>query len=249
MKFKKVKNVRKVLVLLLLFLLLSACSTNKTNSSTNSDESSSSQVNDSLTSDSDISSASTDDEILSPEAAYKAVLENKVSFISTEDNQENFLNDYLSKVIPYDLKMKNITLIDLDGDQTLEVVLELSPSEYPQIYELLHYSNGKVYGYELPFRGFEYLKEDGTFEYASSSDDTGVGKIVNFNLSEVETEALAYSEGVGYNEEYVVSYFINNAPVTREDYLAFWEQQDAKQDVQWHEFSVENFEQLWTAGS
>ena len=235
-----------VYIVLLVFLLcvsLSACSTNKTDSATTgSGDSSSSQITDASTSGSASSTSSPEGEIFLPADAYKAVLQNAAGFINTDDNQEVYLNDFLNRDFEYEgtYKVTHFTVLDMDGDKTSEVVLELSLNDYPEQYEILHYSNGTVYGCNFVYRGFEALKEDGTFRYANSSSDVGVEKILSFKPDSVETETLGYAQTdySGGNTE--ISYYIHKASVTQEAFDAFLDQQNAKTDAQWHAYSFEN---------
>ncbi|OYP48294.1 hypothetical protein CG709_03115 [Lachnotalea glycerini] len=240
-----------IMLLNLLFILaLSACSTNKINSTTNSSKSStitdSAQMNDVSTSESAADTSYSEDEDPSPANAYKAVLQNEVSFLSTEDNHEFSLKEFLEKNSEYEgsYKVTNFTVIDMDKDQIPEVVLELSLGDSPEQYEILHYINGMVYGYNFVYRGFEMPKEDGTYSYADSAADAGINKILNFNSDTVETETLGYSQADLSGDDAVVSYFINNASVTEDDYNAFCDQQNEKKDVQWYELSDENIETI-----
>jgi len=238
----------RIYIMLLVFLLsisLSACSTNITNSNpTGSGDPGSDQITDAPTNGSTGSTSSPDDENSSPADAYKAVLQNEVGFISTEDSHKFFLNDFLNRNSEYEgsYKVTHFTVLDMDGDKTPEVVLELSLNDFPEQYEILHYSNDTVYGYNFVYRGFEALKEDGTFRYANSATDVGVEKILSFKSDSAATETLGYAQTdySGGNPE--ISYSIRNASVTQEAYDAFLEQQNQKKDVQWHEYSLENIE-------
>ena len=57
------------------------------------------------------------------------------------------------------------TVIDLDGDSVKEVVLWLAVNGNEYGCEILHCQNEKIYGYLLPYRAFNSLKEDGTFHF------------------------------------------------------------------------------------
>ena len=43
----------------------------------------------------------------------------------------------------------------MDGDEVPEVVLELSVDNNPEFYEVLHYMDDTVYGYNITYRGLE----------------------------------------------------------------------------------------------
>ena len=67
----------------------------------------------------------------------------------------------------------HFTVLDIDGDKIPEVVLELSIGNNPQDFEVLHYMNGAVYGYNIAYRGLMELKTDETFRYSNGASDTG----------------------------------------------------------------------------
>ncbi|NCB52946.1 MAG: hypothetical protein EOM54_13895 [Clostridia bacterium] len=238
----------RVYILLFVFLLslsLAACSTDKTDSSTSgSGGSGSSQITDTSTSGSAGSASSPEDENSPPMDTYKAVLQNEIGFSSVVDNREFLLNDFLKRNSEYEgtYKVTQFTVLDMDGDKTPEVVLELSLNDNPEQYEILHYSSGTVYGYNFVYRGFEMLKNDGTFMYANSASDVGVVKILSFRSDSVETETLGYAQTdySGGNPE--ISYSINKAAAEQEAFDAFLDQQNEKKDAPWYAYSPENIE-------
>jgi len=175
--------------------------------------------------------------------AYKAVLQNQVNFISTDNKKNVSLNDFLTNKEIYGtiFKVTHFTVVDMDGDKIPEVVLELSPGNYPEFYEVLHYMNGKVYGYIRVLRGLERLKMDGTFGYSNGASDNGYGKL-RFDSNACETDILGYSESSHNNDSTTISYFINNKPITKESFNSFMKEEDGKKDVVWYEFSQSNIE-------
>lgn len=203
-----------VFISFIVSITMNACVTNKNNTAaSSSSEPGSNQLTDESTTN---STPSPEDENSLPIDAYKAVLQNEVEFIGTGDSKKYFINDFLNRNSEYEgtYKVSHFTVIDMDGDQMPEVVLELSLGEYPEQYEILHYSNGTVYGYNFEYRGFEMLKEDGTYCFANSATDVGTEKILSFQLDSAETKILNTN----------------------------LDQQNEKQDVQWYEFSTENIE-------
>ncbi len=242
-------------IFLLSFLLsisLSACAANKTEpAAASSGDPGSQQMTEESTAASTpspstpaASTSSPKDESSLPADTYKAVLQNEVDFISSEDNKKFSMNDFLNRNSEYEgiYKVTHFTVLDMDGDKIPEVVLELSLNDYPEQYEILHYSNGLVYGCNFDYRCFEMLKEDGTYSYADSAADVGVVKILSFQSESVKTETLGYAQTDYSGSNAEISYFIDNASVTQEAFNTFLDQQNVKKDAQWYEFSSENIE-------
>jgi hypothetical protein len=174
--------------------------------------------------------------------AYKAVIQNEGNFFSTVDNKKILLNDYLKEYLPNEqLELTHFTVIDMDDDNIPEVVLELSVDSYPEFYEILHYSDEQVYGYNFVYRGLEQLKTDGTFWASSGAADNECDKL-KFQNSAYETITLAYSESKQDSNGITVSYYVNGQPVTKEKFDSFVHQQGAKDDVVWYEVTQSNIE-------
>lgn len=175
--------------------------------------------------------------------AYKAVLQNKAEFFSTDNKKKLYLNDFLTNKEIYGtiFKVSHFTVLDMDGDKTPEIVLELSVGDEPQFYEILHYKNDVVYGYLIVYRGLEELKADGTFRFSSGAADNGFGKL-SFDLNASKTEMLAYSKSSQSDGNLTLSYFINNKPVTKEAFDSFSKEQSKKKAAVWYEFTQKNIE-------
>lgn len=144
---------------------------------------------------------------------FNAVLENSNDFYSVDTKGKVYLKDFLinEQIYGTTLKINHFTIIDIDSDKIPEIILELSdPGDYPVCYEVLHYMNSEVYGYNIVYRGLQNLKEDGTFIYSSGASDNGCGKL-NFASNEYKTIPLGDSK---LNE--------------------------GKKDVTWYEFSKDN---------
>lgn len=252
----------KILSVLLVFLLsisITGCSDSKNClNSNNTSNTSSSKISGSSTSvpaspsstssaaSIDNKSESTRTEILSNNSvleAYKAVLQNKAEFFSTDNKKNLYLNDFLTNKEIYGtvFKVTHFTVLDMDGDKVPEVVLELSVGDEPEFYEVLHYSNGVVYGYLIVYRGLEDLKADGTFRFSSGAADTGWGKL-KFDSNTFKTDMLGYSKSSQGDANLTISYYINDKPVTKESFDASINEQSGKKDAVWYEFSEENIE-------
>ena len=175
--------------------------------------------------------------------AYKAVLQNRAEFFSTDNNKNVYLNDFLTNGEIYGtvFKLTHFTVLDMDGDEIPEVVLELTVGNYVEFYEVLHYMNGKVNGYIQVLRGFENLKTDGTVRYSNSAFNNGYRKL-SFETNACEDYILGCHNTDNNNDVVTRTYFIDNKPATEESYNAFAKEQDEKKDVVWYEFSKENIE-------
>lgn len=176
-----------------------------------------------------------------PLEVYKKVLENKVDFFSTDDKKYVCLNEVLNRYLDYSLKVRRFTVLDMDGDKIPEVVLELSCGEYGGEFEILHYMNGMVYGYNIPYRGLLQLKTDGTSIASGGAADNYIEKI-RFSSNGFKYDVLGYSESSWDNDVISISYYIDNKQVTEESFKAFCNQQNVKEDVVWYKFSSKNIE-------
>jgi hypothetical protein len=197
-------------------------------------------------SESSNSKVSSDIENSNAISAYKSVLENKAQFFSTDNKKNRYLNDFLANNGGYgtSLTVSNFTVLDMDGDGIPDVVLELSVgTDNPQFYEVLHYMNGEVYGYLQVYRGLESLKVDGTSVGSSGAYDNECGKLI-FNTTGCDTNVLGYMKSNQSKSGITISYFINNKPVTKDEFNVFENEQNAKKDVTWNEFSQDNIENL-----
>ena len=245
----------KIMCLLLVFLLsisITACSNNKSRLNLdNSSDASSNKSSDttvptnpsSVPINSSSDSKDKNNKNYSVLEAYKAVLQNKINFFSTDNKKNVYLNDFLTNEEIYGtiFKVTHFTVVDMDGDKIPEIVLELTPGDYPQFYEVLHYMNGTVYGYIMVLRGLERIKADGTFAYSSGASDNGYGKL-RFESNTCKTDILGYSQSSASNDNITISYFVNDKAITKESYDSFIKEQDGKKDVDWYEFSQENIE-------
>jgi hypothetical protein len=233
-----------VLFILLLSILITACSSNKSSSNipANNLDVNNITITATPTSIPTLSPIVTTNEKYLAMEAYKAILQNEGDFFSSDDNNNILLSDFLKEYFPsQQLKLTHFTIIDMDDDKIPEVVLELSVDDNPTCYEILHYSNEQVYGYNFVYRGLEQLKTDGTFWASSGAADNECDKL-KFNSSAYESITLAYSESKQDSNGMTISYYVNGQPVTKEAFDSFVQKQDAKDDVVWYELSQSNIE-------
>lgn len=218
----------KIISILLLFLLsitITACS----NSADSKIESSKTQ-------------ALSENNMNSAMEAYKPVLQNKAEFYSTDNKKKVYLNDFLTneELFGTQFKVTNFTVLDMDGDKIPEVVLELKKDDF---YEVLHYMNGKVYGYIRSYRQLENIKIDGTFSWSNSAFNDGIGKL-KFKPDACETDNLGYLDA-----DKTDKYFVDNKPATEETYNSFLKEEEGKKDAVWYEFTQNNIETALSASS
>lgn len=240
----------RIMYIPLVFLLstsITACSSSKNNLTSNN----SSSVSDSKITD---TSPSSDSESENTNAmmpsnnnsvleAYKSVLLNNDEFFSIDNKKRLSLNDFLTNKETNGtiFEVTHFTVLDMDGDEVPEVVLELAADNNPEFYEVLHYMDDTIYGYNIVYRGLEELKTDGTFQYSNGAPDNGYGKL-KFQSNAYETDILGYMKPIQNNDNITIGYFINNKSVTEESYNSFMKEEDEKKDVVWHEFSQKNVE-------
>ena len=66
-------------------------------------------------------------------------------------------------------------LHDYDGDGASELILAFGLSSVSEEYLMLRAYAGRVYGYEVPYRGFVNPSSDGTFEFSNGAANSGRG--------------------------------------------------------------------------
>ncbi|MED1471778.1 stalk domain-containing protein [Bacillus salipaludis] len=172
--------------------------------------------------------------------AYKKVLLNEVSFFSVHDKKYVYLNKLNAPS-----KVLNYTVLDMDGDKLPELIIQLSYANdypYPDSVEVLHYSNGKVYGFNYSYRGLMGLKTDGTFSWSAGAGDNGYSKL-RYTSGIYKVDNLGYRQ-LGYDTKGnpKESYFINNKPVSEASYSTFSKKQNGKKGVVWYNITQQNIE-------
>ena len=169
--------------------------------------------------------------------AYHAVLLNEKTFYSVNDQKDYTLNEY-------DVwRAERFAVIDMDGDGIPEVVLELTTGG-EGAFEVLHYEEGKVYGFHFPFRGMLDLSADGTYFASGGASDGFFYQAATIKKDVYEKKILAHSlSGLDANGDRNMSCYISDAKVTEEEYDAFstkmWEKMQ-KNPAVWHDFTNAN---------
>jgi len=183
----------------------------------------------------------------SPLDAYRAVLENRTEFYSTDSKKSLLLQDFLTNEEIYGASFDpyNFSVLDMNGDGTPEVVLELTVNGDPQFFEVLHTIGDQVYGYLIPFRGMESLKADGKFMYSSGYADYGWAEMTltadGQTMSQLGFCESVTSEDLSTITEY---YYIDGAMVDKDAFDTYMEEQTAKADAVWYDCTAENYDSM-----
>lgn len=178
-----------------------------------------------------------------PFLAYKNVLQSKAEFITTSYAETGTKTIYLNQLLDngFDsFKLLNFAVLDMDGDEIPEVVIQYClarDNPYPDYVEVLHYSNGTVFGYNFSYRGLYCLKNDGTFHWSNGADDNGYSKL-RFTSNNCEYDVIGYCKPSLPTS----SYIIDEQTVTESVYHTFIENQDHKEDAIWYDFTEENID-------
>lgn len=171
----------------------------------------------------------------SPELECQSVFEKYDMMYYTGMNQKMYISDYLAD---NELLVAKYSVIDLDSDSLSETVLWLTKGTYEYYGFLILHENGDlVYAYELTYRAFYELKEDGTFSFSAGALDHGIGRI-DFENDTCTINKIAYCESTYGAQK--VSYYIDNADVSKEDFEEYITKHDQKQNVEWLEFAIDD---------
>lgn len=187
---------------------------------------------------------------------FKDVLKNKVkinqkaykgSYDEGTTYQPFYLNELIRKIgFEKNWKPSKFTILDMNGDKIPEVVIEIDVGS-DGIYEVLHYYNGKVYGYYFVYRAIESLKADGTHVGSSGAMDNSIIKF-SFSGNKLNEITLAYSETTNKKDKKgypVINYVIANKPVSDTEFESYYNKQDAKTDAIWYKFNARNIEKYF----
>ena len=133
-----------------------------------------------------------------------------------------------------DWTITRFALLDLDGDSADELVLNIDYSGDEE-YVVLTCFDGAVYANQVVHRGFLSPKADGTFEWSNGAFDNGASRARFENGVLVYEDFASMSEGSDGNAVYT----LNGESIDEAAYSAFLDEQAAKDDLAWTEFSVD----------
>ncbi|MDP4178525.1 MAG: hypothetical protein Q8900_09330 [Bacillota bacterium] len=193
---------------------------------------------------------------------YKAVLKNETEFFNVGNEAEYYnvdndteyynvdsgknvlLEKFSTDLVTYGegsgrFKKMQFAVIDLDGDGVPEVVVKLTKNN---LYEVLHYFNGKIYGYTFDVFQLGSIKIDGTFSYFGVGGHNVFRKL-RFQEGACITDSIGYVKitNINYQED-DEEYFIDNKQVTQDEYDPFENKQNAKKEITWYDFTDDNIE-------
>lgn len=167
-------------------------------------------------------------------------MEATVQIVNAEDGitetttfNENYLNA-IKHLMIYDfdesLALDNYAEVDLDRDNTPEVIVNLSSGVDGWII-VLRYYEGSVYGYPFVYRGLQSPKTDGIYSASSGAFDNSILQM-SFNGLELNEKILGHT--ILMNED--VEYYIADEKVSEEEYNEFLKDFFNKEDVSWNQF-------------
>ena len=171
--------------------------------------------------------------------AYQDILDNNILMYNTNTDKKMYLCDYLNET---ELSISKYSIIDMNGDNNPEMVVWLSrgtlscATNENWSFLILRNSDDLVYAYELAYRTFFELKNDGTFMYSNSSSDYGVGKM-DFLNAKYAINKIAYSESVDNTQK--TSYVIENRSVSKEEFEVYIAEQNKKDAAIWQEYTLD----------
>lgn len=163
---------------------------------------------------------------------FENILDNKSLLYDADTNEKMYIKDFLSN---RQLVMSKYSTVDLNGDSIPEVVGWLSRMADDYLgFLVIHYEDDMVYAYELAYRAFNNLKNDGTFSFSGSVSDYGIGEM-EFLSGTYKVNKIAYSENE-YGTQKVL-YYINDRSVSKKDFEAYLHKQTQKRNVEWNEIT------------
>jgi len=184
--------------------------------------------------------------------AHQKVLRNEMTFWDAERDMEIHLDALLEDVYDVDpddgFAVRHFSVLDMDGDQIPEIVLEIAhggSGGSVVSYVILHYNNGRIYGYERLLRGLMELKKDGTHNWSGGAMVSGVAQWQSPPNADIDI--MRYE--ADYDEEtdqFTFTFLVNGEEVTEEEFDLARAEQAAKEDAEWHEFTPENVERYLT---
>ena len=145
------------------------------------------------------------------------------------------INRQISSIALPEITPVRMTVLDMDMDGTVEVVLSLDPDYGRYGYLILHWEDGEVYGYYRWYRAFKGLSEDGILV----SGGTIAGYVPPDTPGALEAARKEYYDHYFY-------YFEFNGPSFATHDIGYYENPYSPPEVVWSGFTPENIELLVT---
>lgn len=175
-------------------------------------------------------------QVLTMEAAVR--MGNKEDGVSeTVTYKEHYLNA-IQQLMEYNFEENlvpdNYAVVDMDRDNTPEVIVNLSSGTDGWIV-VLRYYEGSVYGYPFVYRGLESPKKDGTYMASSGAFDNSILEM-SFEGPRILEKVLAGSISINGS----VEYYIEAKMVSEDEFNDYTAAFSDKEDVSWQKFSSES---------
>ena len=178
---------------------------------------------------------------LSPIGALKKVLLSEAPFYCTNIEPyitRNIIREYSGYLneMPYGsgewiVVTPQFTILDLDGDEILEVVLAIEDYMGSIV---LRYQEGRVIGHMIDYRSMHNIQEDASF-YANSSAMEYYTQKLFFIANNVMFDCIQETnEGI-----YKTYYYMHDVPVDEATMKEFDESRSDLKDVEWYDFTEE----------
>lgn len=177
------------------------------------------------------------DEVKSADTAIKEVLMGEAMFVNRDNNDEDtyigMVDNITGTMFDKYLIPARFTVVDMDQDGEKEVIVDLTTGTDGWNL-VLHYHEGKVYGYGYVYRGMLNIGNDGRYTFSNGAADNGIAHLV-FDGSSVTEEILAQS--IGSSKEY----YVLGSKVSEQEYIDYINSNNSNQ-AEWYDFTKENIE-------
>ena len=162
-----------------------------------------------------------------------SVLTNQTPLTLAYSMEEMLLSEYSQK---NEYTVDKYTILDLNDDREMEMVLSLGRYGNDYVgFLVLHHDKDTVYAHEFPYRGFNGLKQDGTFTSSSSAFNMYILKL-DFDGAACTETRLAYREGDGSDAS--ISYYIDDHSVTEEEFQSYFERYESISMPEWYAYDI-----------
>ena len=163
-------------------------------------------------------------------ATIQAILDGKLTFTDFDTNKTANINNWTQINSDYSAVPNQYTVIDLDCDGSNELAIEFSSRGDIAIITVM---DGTLMAYCEGFRGFTWLKTDGSANFSNSAFDGGVHKIRAFTYGGIVWDELIYSDSGDVSGQ--PTYRVNGKNTTKAAADKAYRTQYAKPDALWAE--------------